>query len=192
MPSCCRSSRRRALRGAHRAGRRRPGAHLEGPQGRVFGRRPAEPGLHRAGWRGAARPSGRGAGRHRAIEHGVRTARRQCLSCRRRQSAPADSLQRPRRQANWNGPRHWPARSWPCASNLAAPSPANMASAWRSAPTCRPSFQRTDLEVMAELRRALDPAELANRGKMFPDADAPALTAHGPHPLEIQGVISRE
>ena len=35
-------------------------------------------------------------------------------------------------------------------------------------------FSATDLEVMAELRRALDPLELANRGKMFPAADAPA------------------
>ncbi len=52
-------------------------------------------------------------------------------------------------------------------------------------------FTETDLQVMAELRRALDPDELANRGKMFPQGEAPALHAHGPHPLEAQGVISR-
>ncbi|GIV70827.1 FAD-linked oxidase C-terminal domain-containing protein [Caldilinea sp.] len=52
-------------------------------------------------------------------------------------------------------------------------------------------FTETDLQVMAELRRALDPGELANRGKMFPQGEAPALHAHGPHPLEAQGVISR-
>jgi len=52
-------------------------------------------------------------------------------------------------------------------------------------------FAETDLRVMAELRRALDPAELANRGKMFPQGEAPALHSRGPHPLEQQGLISR-
>jgi glycolate oxidase len=53
-------------------------------------------------------------------------------------------------------------------------------------------FAETDLAVMAELRRALDPGELANRGKMFPDGEAPALRAQGPHPLERLGLLSRE
>jgi len=53
-------------------------------------------------------------------------------------------------------------------------------------------FTATDLEVMAELRRALDPGEISNRGKMFPDGEALALGSHGVHPLERQGVISRE
>jgi glycolate oxidase len=53
-------------------------------------------------------------------------------------------------------------------------------------------FSETDLQVMAELRRALDPHEISNRGKMFPEGEAPALQRHGPHPLERQGVISRE
>ena len=53
-------------------------------------------------------------------------------------------------------------------------------------------FSEVDLQVMAELRRALDPAEIANRGKMFPGGEAPALAQHGPHPLERAGIISRE
>ncbi len=53
-------------------------------------------------------------------------------------------------------------------------------------------FNQTDLAVMDELRRAVDPDELANRGKMLPGADAPALHHHGPHPLEKEGVIFRE
>ncbi len=53
-------------------------------------------------------------------------------------------------------------------------------------------FGEVDLDAMRRLRRAIDPAELANRGKMFPDGDAPALLAHGPHPLEAAGIISRE
>lgn len=53
-------------------------------------------------------------------------------------------------------------------------------------------FTETDLQVMAELRRALDPGEIANRGKMFPAGEAEPLRSHGPHPLERQGVISRE
>jgi len=53
-------------------------------------------------------------------------------------------------------------------------------------------FAPADLAVMQRLRRALDPRALSNPGKMFPDGSAPALTAHGMHPLEKAGVISRE
>jgi glycolate oxidase len=53
-------------------------------------------------------------------------------------------------------------------------------------------FNPTDLEVMHRLHRAIDPLELSNRGKMFPGGEAPALTAHGAHPLERAGIISRE
>ncbi len=53
-------------------------------------------------------------------------------------------------------------------------------------------FTETDLTVMREIRQALDPHELANRGKMLPQGEAPALSLHGPHPLERQGIISRE
>ena len=53
-------------------------------------------------------------------------------------------------------------------------------------------FTATDLAVMRRVRLALDPLELSNPGKMFPDGEAPALTAHGAHPLERAGLISRE
>lgn len=53
-------------------------------------------------------------------------------------------------------------------------------------------FDDADLDAMRRIRMAIDPGELANRGKMFPDAEAPALLSHGPHPLEVAGVISRE
>lgn len=53
-------------------------------------------------------------------------------------------------------------------------------------------FTDVELEVMKAIRRGLDPKEIANRGKMFPGAEAPALSHHGIHPLEQQGVISRE
>jgi glycolate oxidase len=53
-------------------------------------------------------------------------------------------------------------------------------------------FSAVDLQVMADLRRALDPQELANRGKKLPGDDTPAPHLHGPHPLEKAGVIARE
>lgn len=53
-------------------------------------------------------------------------------------------------------------------------------------------FSEQELDVMQALRKAIDPKEIANRGKMFPDGEAPALKQHGMHPLERQGVISRE
>jgi glycolate oxidase len=53
-------------------------------------------------------------------------------------------------------------------------------------------FTPADIETMRAIRSMLDPLELSNRGKMFPTGAAPALSAHGPHPLEAAGVISRE
>lgn len=53
-------------------------------------------------------------------------------------------------------------------------------------------FNETDLDVMKAIRRQIDPKEIANRGKMFPGGEAPALKQHGMHPLEKQGIISRE
>jgi glycolate oxidase len=52
-------------------------------------------------------------------------------------------------------------------------------------------FNETDMAVM-QIRHMLDPQELANRGKMFPGGEAPALSLRGPHPLERAGRISRE
>jgi glycolate oxidase len=52
-------------------------------------------------------------------------------------------------------------------------------------------FTQTDLDAMTDLRRAIDPLELANRGKMFPADDALAVPHHAPHPLERAGIISR-
>ncbi len=53
-------------------------------------------------------------------------------------------------------------------------------------------FGPFDVEFMRRVRAGVDPQLLANPGKMLPDASPPALTSHGPHPLERQGVISRE
>ncbi len=46
--------------------------------------------------------------------------------------------------------------------------------------------------MMHRIRHAFDPQEIANPGKMFPDAEAPSLRQHGLHPLEAAGVLSRE
>ncbi|MCS6773952.1 MAG: FAD-binding protein [Thermoflexales bacterium] len=53
-------------------------------------------------------------------------------------------------------------------------------------------FNQVDLEAMQRVRRAVDPREIANRGKLFPSGEAPALHHAGVHPLERAGVISRE
>ena len=53
-------------------------------------------------------------------------------------------------------------------------------------------FNETDMDAMMALRLAMDPKEIANRGKMFPgDPSAPGRPTHQPHPLERAGVISR-
>ncbi|MBI4626190.1 MAG: FAD-binding protein [Verrucomicrobia bacterium] len=53
-------------------------------------------------------------------------------------------------------------------------------------------FSADEIDCMKRVRAAFDPLEIANPGKMFPVAGAPALTQHGLHPLEKAGVISRE
>lgn len=53
-------------------------------------------------------------------------------------------------------------------------------------------FSEADLAAMQQIRLAIDPDEISNRGKMLPGGEAPALKVHGMHPLEQAGVISRE
>jgi glycolate oxidase len=53
-------------------------------------------------------------------------------------------------------------------------------------------FSPDEIDCMHRLRAAFDPEGIANPGKMFPSAEAPALAQHGMHPLEKAGMISRE
>ena len=53
-------------------------------------------------------------------------------------------------------------------------------------------FSDANIEAMKRVRSAIDPGRLANRGKMLPEGEPPALKFHGPHPLEKEGRISRE
>jgi glycolate oxidase len=53
-------------------------------------------------------------------------------------------------------------------------------------------FGAEDVRAMVRIRQAIDPHEVANRGKMFPTDEAPSLSLYGLHPLEKAGVISRE
>lgn len=53
-------------------------------------------------------------------------------------------------------------------------------------------FTPDELDCLQRIRAAFDPLGIANPGKMFPTAGAPALAQHGLHPLERAGVISRE
>lgn len=53
-------------------------------------------------------------------------------------------------------------------------------------------FSESDLDFQWQLRCVVDTLQIANRGKVFPTGEAPALTHTGPHPLEKAGIISRE
>ncbi|MBO46654.1 MAG: FAD-binding oxidoreductase [Planctomycetes bacterium] len=53
-------------------------------------------------------------------------------------------------------------------------------------------FSCDDIDLMKRVRNAFDPDEIANPGKMFPDGENAGLSLHGLHPLEKEGVISRE
>lgn len=53
-------------------------------------------------------------------------------------------------------------------------------------------FSADEIDCMHRLHAAFDPHLVANPGKMFPTAGAPALSQHGLHPLEKAGLISRE
>jgi glycolate oxidase len=52
-------------------------------------------------------------------------------------------------------------------------------------------FSADDLDLMWRVRTTVDPAELSNRGKMFPGEAADVGSPAGAHPLERAGVISR-
>lgn len=52
-------------------------------------------------------------------------------------------------------------------------------------------FGAADVAFMRRLRRQFDPREIANRDKMFPQGEAPALRVVGLHPLEKQGIAFR-
>ncbi|MBX9656372.1 FAD-binding protein [bacterium] len=52
-------------------------------------------------------------------------------------------------------------------------------------------FGKKDTDFMRQIRAAIDSAEIANKGKMFPDLQAPALTHRGLHPIEQQGIAFR-
>ncbi len=51
-------------------------------------------------------------------------------------------------------------------------------------------YSEADIDCMRRLRLAMDPTELANRGKKLSDAAAVGMS-HGLHPLERAGIISR-
>lgn len=52
-------------------------------------------------------------------------------------------------------------------------------------------FSETDIEFLKQTRSAFDPDQIANPGKMFPEGQAPSLTQYGLHPIEKQGIASR-
>ncbi len=52
-------------------------------------------------------------------------------------------------------------------------------------------FSDASIDCMRRLRHVCDPHEIANRGKMFPAAEAASLSMYGLHPLEQQGIASR-
>lgn len=53
-------------------------------------------------------------------------------------------------------------------------------------------FSQDEIFFMKQVRRAFDGNEISNPGKMFPSGEAPSLSLYGLHPLEKEGVISRE
>lgn len=53
-------------------------------------------------------------------------------------------------------------------------------------------FNADEIDCLQRIRAAFDPLGIANPGKMFPVAGAPALGHSGLHPLEKAGLISRE
>ncbi len=53
-------------------------------------------------------------------------------------------------------------------------------------------FAESDVDLMWNLRSAIDPQQIANRGKMFPSRGSCAPACSGAHPLERAGIISRE
>lgn len=52
-------------------------------------------------------------------------------------------------------------------------------------------YGEAEMQLMRRVRQAIDPAELANRGKMLEASAGGTKPSHAPHPLEQAGIISR-
>jgi glycolate oxidase len=52
-------------------------------------------------------------------------------------------------------------------------------------------YGETEMQLMQRVRQAVDPAQLANRGKMLESSAAVAAPSYAPHPLEKAGIIHR-
>ena len=178
--------------GAGRTRRSGSPAYLEGTQERVFGRGPAQPGLSRQRWGGAAGQAGRRPGRDRAsaarrtVCASPTSFTRGTATCTRSSSitAATPAAYRAGRAARGRYPgslrelrRLHHRRTWHRGGERAY---------------LPKMFSAHDVDTMRHVRLALDPTEISNRGKVFPCGEAPSLSLSGPHPLERAGVISRE
>ncbi|MGI9428082.1 MAG: FAD-linked oxidase C-terminal domain-containing protein [Bythopirellula sp.] len=52
-------------------------------------------------------------------------------------------------------------------------------------------YGETEMQLMQRVHQAVDPAQLANRGKMLEASAARNRSSHAPHPLEKAGIIHR-
>lgn len=52
-------------------------------------------------------------------------------------------------------------------------------------------FSADDVKFMEDIRKQFDPNQVANRGKVFPESEAPSLRVVGLHPLEQAGIAHR-
>jgi len=140
---------------------------------------PDQPGLLRAGRRGAAHHAARGAAPDRRALAGARPARRKRLSrpataiCIRSCSTDGRVEERPRVR------RSSRTRSSSRASTPAARSPANTASATTRRARCPLYFGEDDIATMQRLRRAFDPRSPCESGEALPDPAALRRGARG-------------
>ncbi len=52
-------------------------------------------------------------------------------------------------------------------------------------------FDQSSIDCMKRIRNSVDPREVSNRGKMFPDGEGEPTRLHGLHPLEQAGIAER-
>jgi glycolate oxidase len=170
--------------------RRRARGDLEGAQERVLGGGAAVPGLPGAGRGGSARPAGRGAPAHRApgAEAGLRVAN---------VFHAGDGNLHPlilfdgTRTGELERAEELAGRILRLCIELGGSITGEHGVGLEKRAYLPEMFPPDSIAAMWRLRSRVDPQLISNPGKMFPGGEPAALAAHGLHPLERAGVLSR-
>ncbi len=160
---CCRAREVRVARS-----RRGARAAVEGPQERLRRGGPREPGVLRAGWRGAAHQDRADAARDSPGSPRSTASPSATFFTPATATCTPSFCSIPTSRANWNAPKPRATRFCDSASRKADPSPASTASGMEKMEMIGEQFSGETLDMIARFKKLFDPECRLNPGKMLP------------------------